>query len=391
MARRPRRPAAGARHRGRGRRADSPARAAAAGAAKRRRTGARPRQAQTPPPMTRALLVRGQERYSIYCLPCHSPLGDGDGPVARHGFPHPPTLPPAAPARCAGPLPLRRHHRRARRDVRLCRPRDAAGPLGDRGLHPRAATEPGRAGGAAAAGAARQGRSGRARDEARASSPASCCSCWSRRGAAVVAPAWRWPAGWPPGGGRWASCWACSSTPGCTCSPAAPGARPCARLRWRSRARVPWLLLGLVRDRRLARPALSLGAQPAAELDARHGPAGLRARLADAGRLRGAAGRSTRSPGGGSRGRHRSRARAAPRQSLIVYALATSLAGGGPADVAGAGLVQHGLRAGGAEHAGAVRRGGRRAAGTAAARLAAARSAVAGLARPRQPAADVGA
>ena len=43
------------------------------------------------PPVTKALLVRGQERYSIYCLPCHSPLGDGDGPVARHGFPHPPT------------------------------------------------------------------------------------------------------------------------------------------------------------------------------------------------------------------------------------------------------------------------------------------------------------
>ncbi|WP_427913517.1 c-type cytochrome [Ramlibacter sp. MMS24-I3-19] len=48
-------------------------------------------QAQTPPPISRALLVRGQERYSIYCLPCHSPLGDGDGPVAQHGFPHPPT------------------------------------------------------------------------------------------------------------------------------------------------------------------------------------------------------------------------------------------------------------------------------------------------------------
>ena len=48
-------------------------------------------EAQAPPPLTRALLLRGQERYSIYCLPCHSPLGDGDGPVARHGFPHPPS------------------------------------------------------------------------------------------------------------------------------------------------------------------------------------------------------------------------------------------------------------------------------------------------------------
>lgn len=48
-------------------------------------------QSQASPPLTRTLLLRGQERYSIYCLPCHSPLGDGDGPVARHGFPHPPT------------------------------------------------------------------------------------------------------------------------------------------------------------------------------------------------------------------------------------------------------------------------------------------------------------
>jgi mono/diheme cytochrome c family protein len=44
-----------------------------------------------PPPVTPALLRRGQERYDIYCLPCHSPLGDGDGPVVRRGFPHPPS------------------------------------------------------------------------------------------------------------------------------------------------------------------------------------------------------------------------------------------------------------------------------------------------------------
>lgn len=37
------------------------------------------------------LLKRGQERYSIYCLPCHSPVGDGDGRVVRRGFPAPPT------------------------------------------------------------------------------------------------------------------------------------------------------------------------------------------------------------------------------------------------------------------------------------------------------------
>jgi mono/diheme cytochrome c family protein len=43
------------------------------------------------PPLTPALLQRGQQRYTIYCLPCHSALGDGDGPVVRHGFPRPPS------------------------------------------------------------------------------------------------------------------------------------------------------------------------------------------------------------------------------------------------------------------------------------------------------------
>jgi mono/diheme cytochrome c family protein len=48
--------------------------------------------AQTNPyPVDLALLQRGQERYTIYCMPCHSPAGDGDGLVVRRGFPPPPT------------------------------------------------------------------------------------------------------------------------------------------------------------------------------------------------------------------------------------------------------------------------------------------------------------
>ena len=44
-----------------------------------------------PYPATMQLLRRGQERYEIYCMPCHSPVGDGDGLIARRGFPHPPS------------------------------------------------------------------------------------------------------------------------------------------------------------------------------------------------------------------------------------------------------------------------------------------------------------
>ena len=36
-----------------------------------------------------ALLARGRERFDIYCAPCHSRVGDGDGMIARRGFPAP--------------------------------------------------------------------------------------------------------------------------------------------------------------------------------------------------------------------------------------------------------------------------------------------------------------
>jgi mono/diheme cytochrome c family protein len=46
----------------------------------------------SPPPVTLALLHRGQERYDIYCAPCHSRAGDGNGMIVQRGFPHPPSL-----------------------------------------------------------------------------------------------------------------------------------------------------------------------------------------------------------------------------------------------------------------------------------------------------------
>jgi cytochrome c553 len=38
---------------------------------------------------TLATLQRGRERYDIYCAPCHSEVGDGDGMIVRRGFPRP--------------------------------------------------------------------------------------------------------------------------------------------------------------------------------------------------------------------------------------------------------------------------------------------------------------
>lgn len=37
-------------------------------------------------------LTRGQERYNIYCSPCHSKAGDGKGIVVQRGFMPPPTF-----------------------------------------------------------------------------------------------------------------------------------------------------------------------------------------------------------------------------------------------------------------------------------------------------------
>ena len=46
----------------------------------------------SPPPVTMALLKRGQQRFNIYCSPCHSKFGDGNGMIVQRGFKHPPTF-----------------------------------------------------------------------------------------------------------------------------------------------------------------------------------------------------------------------------------------------------------------------------------------------------------
>jgi len=39
-----------------------------------------------PFPVTREVLERGRERYNIYCAPCHSRVGDGNGFIPSRGF-----------------------------------------------------------------------------------------------------------------------------------------------------------------------------------------------------------------------------------------------------------------------------------------------------------------
>jgi mono/diheme cytochrome c family protein len=45
-----------------------------------------------PFPLTRAVMERGEQRYNIYCTPCHSKVGDGNGMIVQRGFKHPPTF-----------------------------------------------------------------------------------------------------------------------------------------------------------------------------------------------------------------------------------------------------------------------------------------------------------
>lgn len=45
-----------------------------------------------PLPLTKALLARGQQRFDIYCAPCHGRSGDGAGMVVQRGFPAPPNF-----------------------------------------------------------------------------------------------------------------------------------------------------------------------------------------------------------------------------------------------------------------------------------------------------------
>ena len=51
----------------------------------------KPLTARNPLPINHQTLERGQQRFDIYCAPCHGRTGPGDGMIVQRGFPHPPS------------------------------------------------------------------------------------------------------------------------------------------------------------------------------------------------------------------------------------------------------------------------------------------------------------
>jgi mono/diheme cytochrome c family protein len=46
---------------------------------------------ELPFPLTQEVLDRGEQRYNIYCSPCHDRTGSGDGMIVRRGYKQPPS------------------------------------------------------------------------------------------------------------------------------------------------------------------------------------------------------------------------------------------------------------------------------------------------------------
>ncbi len=45
-----------------------------------------------PFPVTARVVERGQDRFNVFCSPCHGRLANGDGMIVRRGFPAPPSF-----------------------------------------------------------------------------------------------------------------------------------------------------------------------------------------------------------------------------------------------------------------------------------------------------------
>ena len=44
-----------------------------------------------PMPVTEAVVARGQERFNVFCAPCHGRTGEGNGMIVQRGFRQPPS------------------------------------------------------------------------------------------------------------------------------------------------------------------------------------------------------------------------------------------------------------------------------------------------------------
>jgi len=44
-----------------------------------------------PFPITKDVMARGQQRFDVYCAPCHDRTGDGNGMIVQRGFKKPPS------------------------------------------------------------------------------------------------------------------------------------------------------------------------------------------------------------------------------------------------------------------------------------------------------------
>ena len=105
--------------------------------------GYREEKNEMPFPVTLEVLKRGQERFNIYCTPCHSRVGNGLGEIVQRGY-----KPAANSARSGAALAahlalLLRDDARLRSDAGLLGATDAGGSLGSGGVYSRVAVEPG--------------------------------------------------------------------------------------------------------------------------------------------------------------------------------------------------------------------------------------------------------
>ena len=95
-----------------------------------------------PFPVTLEVLEHGRDRFMIYCVVCHDPMGTGRGKIVERGYTPPPSYHIARLRKRPGRTHLRRDQRGIRFDALLRRSDLAARPVGHRGLRAGPAAQP---------------------------------------------------------------------------------------------------------------------------------------------------------------------------------------------------------------------------------------------------------